>query len=163
MASEYESGYGVKYITPSLIAKHANIDDMKQIASITDLDLSFKHSDDHKIEKLEYLDRCKSLQRLIVCSQSLQRMVGIEKLHNLIELDLSGNKIHKIECIKPLQSLQKLDLSFNCITNIPTSMSSLSQLAILNISRNKLQNVCPLLFPSHFMYKIRPISCFRGL
>ncbi len=147
MAADYSgggnaSGFGIKYVTPSLIMKSANIDDERQIANIRELDLSFKPEDQHKIQHLQDLDRCKSLQRLIVCSQSLTKMAGISKLHNLTELDLSGNRIQQIEGIKSLKMLQKLDLSVNAITSIPPSMSYLSQLSHLNLSRNKIQNVC---------------------
>ena len=145
MAADYSggnvSGFGIKYVTPALIMKSANIDDERQIANIRELDLSFKPEDQHKIQHLQDLDRCKSLQRLIICHQSLTKMSGISKLHNLTELDLSGNNIQQIECIKPLKLLRKMDLSFNAITSIPPSMSYLSQLTHLNLSRNKLQNV----------------------
>eukprot|EP01083_Nonionella_stella_P185335 675607_1 len=156
MSSDYSTGYGVKYITPTLIMKHANIEDQKQLSSITDLDLSFKHSDEHKIQKLEHLERCKSLERLSICSQSLHKMNGIQTLSNLIELDLSGNKISKIECIKQLHVLQKLDLSFNSITAIPGSISYLARLIQLNISRNKLQTIGDVL-------NLRPCSNLQKL
>ena len=120
---------------------------MKQLSTITDLNLSFKHSDEQKIERLEHLDRCKKLQTLTVCSQSLTKMTGIAKLTNLLELDLSGNKITSIEGIKQLKLLQKMDLSFNQITAIPASMAHLARLQHLNISRNKLPNV----FSSFFL------------
>lgn len=151
MAADYSSqpsGFGIKYVTPALIMKSANIDEERQISNIRALDLSFKPEDHHKIQHLEHLDRCKSLQRLVICSQSLSKMAAISKLQNLVELDLSGNRIEQIEGIKPLKSLQKLDLSFNAISCIPPSMSYLAQLTHLNLSRNKLQNVCPLIICS---------------
>lgn len=136
-----KSGFGIKYITLNLIAKHGNIDDIKQISKLTELDLSFDSNDEHQIIKLENLNKCESLKRLIVNRQALNRMIGIEKLNNLIQLDLSGNNIQKIECIKHLKLLQKLDLSFNSIINIPPSISYLSQLNSLKLSNNKIQNV----------------------
>lgn len=137
-----KSGFGIKYVTLNLIAKHGNVDDIKEISKITDLDLSFDSNEEHQIIKLENLDKCQSLKRLIVNRQALNRMIGIEKLYNLIELDLSGNNLEKIECIKSLKLLQKLDLSFNSITNIAPSISYLSQLNNLKLSNNKIQNVC---------------------
>ena len=137
-----KSGFGTKYITLNLIAKHGNVDDIKEISKITELDLSFDSNDEHQIIKLENLDKCQLLKRLIVNRQALNRMNGIEKLNNLIQLDLSGNNIQKIECIKHLKLLQKLDLSFNSIINISPSISYLSQLNTLKLSNNKIQNVC---------------------
>eukprot|EP01084_Bolivina_argentea_P240349 403817_1 len=83
-------------------------------------------------------------------------MNGIQTLSNLIELDLSGNKISKIECIKQLHVLQKLDLSFNSITAIPGSISYLARLIQLNISRNKLQTIGDVL-------NLRPCSNLQKL
>ncbi|CAL6017548.1 Conserved_hypothetical protein [Hexamita inflata] len=69
---------------------------------------------------------------------------NIYQMEQLVELDLSFNKIQFISEICNLVQLQKLFLQNNVITNIPEELSNLQKLTELNISNNKIIFSSPL-------------------
>lgn len=68
-------------------------------------------------------------------------MQGLEGLVNLVELDLSGNKISQISGLQNLQHLQKLVLAKNRITVVDSCLVSLTQLEHLLLQGNPILNI----------------------
>lgn len=70
-------------------------------------------------------------------SKKIRSLKGIEKLKNLVSLDVSYNKIHSLSGIEKLYKLSELDFSFNQVKNIK-SIKNLYSLKHLNLDGNKI-------------------------
>ncbi|WP_394920460.1 leucine-rich repeat domain-containing protein [uncultured Robinsoniella sp.] len=70
-------------------------------------------------------------------SKKIRSLKGIEKLKNLVSLDVSYNKIHSLSGIEKLYKLSVLDFSFNQVKNIK-SIKNLYSLKHLNLDGNKI-------------------------
>ncbi len=71
---------------------------------------------------------------------SISEIEGLEKLTNLTELSLSGNKISEIQGLEHLTKLKVLDLSKNNITQIQ-SLDTLLDLNQLYLNNNEISNI----------------------
>lgn len=99
----------------------------------------------------------------------LKRVIGISKFINVIELNLSRNKImqfseeirnlHKLEVLHMnqnnirvipegifthLKNLKFLKLSSNCLAKLPSDINECTSLIYLDFSKNSLQDIHPL-------------------
>ena len=82
--------------------------------------------------KIKELDACSYNN-----SKKIRSLKGIEKLKNLVSLDVSYNKIHSLSGIEKLYKLSVLDFSFNQVKNIK-SIKNLYSLKHLNLDGNKI-------------------------
>ncbi|MCH4890777.1 leucine-rich repeat domain-containing protein [Acidaminobacter sp. JC074] len=82
----------------------------------------------------------KSIRTLKAEDSNIESLEGIQLLENLIELDLSSNKIVDIRPLEDLKSLQVLKLKDNLVEDI-TSLIYLDQLSIADLSFNKITTV----------------------
>lgn len=66
----------------------------------------------------------------------------IEKMPNLVSLEINENNIEKLpETIERLSKLVFLEAQHNHLTTLPASFSKLNQLFLANFSHNKLKNI----------------------
>jgi hypothetical protein len=78
-------------------------------------------------------------KNLLVLDLKKNRIKTIGQLGNIIELDLSSNKLSKVpKEIGQLTSLRKLVLSRNVITELPPEIGNLTRLEILELWDNEL-------------------------
>jgi Leucine-rich repeat (LRR) protein len=71
---------------------------------------------------------------------SIHKLINVNKLRSIISLDLSRNRIKKIEGFDSLVSLQNLDLSYNRITKIE-GLEKLISIQKLNLSNNQIRKI----------------------
>lgn len=104
---------------------------------------------------IENLDRLKNLVSLNLSNNMIERMEKLEKLQQLRELNLSRNYIVRIEGLETLTGLQVLNLSSNSIEHIPTWLPKrLQALRTFRIANNKIVSVSIKYVPS-----INFVSC----
>ncbi|PVD21840.1 hypothetical protein C0Q70_17642 [Pomacea canaliculata] len=127
---------GVRYITEDLIRKIAR---EEHLEVITSLNLTLSKEGGKKIKFIENLDRLKNLVSLNLSNNMIERMEKLEKLQQLRELNLSRNYIVRIEGLETLTGLQVLNLSSNSIEHIPTWLPKrLQALRTFRIANNKI-------------------------
>jgi Leucine-rich repeat (LRR) protein len=126
------SGMDLSHVPKALFERAADIEalSLSKNSSITALPENFAKS-------------FTALRYLAMMWSGLTRIPsGVINLTNLIELDLTGNKITSLENIRfdSLASLQILNLSYNLIDEIPADfLKSLLQLKIFNLSNNLIK------------------------
>ena len=79
------------------------------------------------------------LTYLDLSSNKITRIENLDKLANLQQLDLSGNEITHIENLAELTNLQQFHISFNLITQIE-NLDKLPNLQQLDLSFNLITN-----------------------
>jgi len=102
-------------------------------------ELSIYASDVESIKEIKGLQTTLKNLTIMHCSK-LSTVKGIENLIELIELNLSSNKIIDIVDLNFLSKLRILNLSCNLITSIP-NFNRLMSLEILNLSHNRIYDI----------------------
>ena len=95
------------------------------------------------ISDLNVLQYLPNLQQLDISSNKISKIERLDNLPSLQQLDISYNQISKLENLDNLPSLQQLDISSNKISKIER-LDNLPSLQQLNISHNqitKLENL----------------------
>ena len=92
---------------------------------------------------IDALKECESLKYFTVRNQGVTDMHRISELSNLESLNLSLNKISKIEGLKNMTNLNYIDLSGNKITKIE-GLENLTNLKNLYLNDNLIVDITPL-------------------
>lgn len=83
-----------------------------------------------------------SLQRLVLSSNRLSSLDGLEQLCNLKVLVLDGNRItHLPDWLGELTKLETLSVGDNAISELPASLGNLTRLRQLLVCHNKLRRL----------------------
>lgn len=90
--------------------------------------------------RIDHLWVLKSLTKLSLNNNLLEKIENLNTLVNLVELDLSFNKITKIENLDELVKLEKLSFFDNLISAIE-NMDTLENLTVFSIGRNKIDDL----------------------
>ena len=84
----------------------------------------------------------KNVQELAIVSEGLSFIdngnMVLKQLVNLRKLDLSFNKLYRIDNLEALVSLKDLNLSYNLIDRIE-NLAKIPGLRILNLDHNKIK------------------------
>ena len=98
--------------------------------------------DDDLVFKCAMTREYKNIQELAIISEGVTFLDNgnliLKQLVNLKKLDLSFNKIYKIDNLDTLVSLKELNLSYNQIDHIE-NLSKIPGLKILNLDHNKIR------------------------
>ncbi|XP_011699185.1 PREDICTED: leucine-rich repeat-containing protein 48-like isoform X2 [Wasmannia auropunctata] len=92
-----------------------------------------------KILNIDHLWLLKSLVKLSLSHNVIEKIENLDKLHHLRELDLSFNRIKIMENLNNLHQLEILLLYSNEISTVQ-GISDLKKLIILNIGKNKIND-----------------------
>lgn len=92
------------------------------------------------ILRIDHLWIMKSLTKLQLNNNYIEKLENLETLIHLKELDLSFNKISKIENIEKLVNLEKLSFFENFIETLE-NMESLKKLKIFSIGKNNIADL----------------------
>ncbi len=149
---------------------------IKEIESYYDLELIHLIEDNREISKTEFyknentysLDLNGNLLKINLKNNSINDLDGLLKVANtLTHLNLSGNRLNKINSISTFKELKYLDLSSNQITDI-TGLSNLKNLEYLYLDNNNITTIPELNLPKLIEFwaysnKINDISTFKDL
>ncbi|XP_056641566.1 dynein regulatory complex subunit 3-like [Diorhabda sublineata] len=105
------------------------------------------------ILKIDHLWVFKSLVKLKLNNNYIEKIENLSMLVHLEELDLSFNKISKIENVESLTKLKKLKLYENLIEKIE-GLDNLKHLAVLSLGRNKISDKTEI----HYLRQFNLIS-----
>ncbi|XP_030020026.2 dynein regulatory complex subunit 3 isoform X2 [Manduca sexta] len=101
----------------------------------------------------------KSLRKLTLAHNLIERIENLELLKGLNELDLSFNKIEKIENLDELVNLEVLTLFHNKIRKLE-NMDTLQNLLVFSIGDNLIEDYKEMIYLRKFR-KLRSVS-FKG-
>ena len=93
-----------------------------------------------KLIQINPIEKFKWIRELSLIGHSLTDISCIQSLEQLKRLNLSWNKIRDFNAILRLTNLEELTLNHNQIRAIPIEISSLSNLKILRIAYNQIQD-----------------------
>lgn len=96
--------------------------------------------DNNKVSNLKELVRCKNIQTLNVRNNGLENLDDIKSLKSLISLNASNNAINQINGLLNMTKLEYLALSNNNIKNSLYPISTLTNLKVLQIDANGIDN-----------------------
>ncbi|XP_045450916.1 dynein regulatory complex subunit 3-like [Melitaea cinxia] len=116
--------------------------------------LEFQH-----ILRIDHLWMLKSLRKLTLAHNLIEKIENLEQLTGLNELDLSFNKIEKIENIDNLVNLEVLTLFHNKIRKLE-NMETLENLLVFSIGDNLIEDYKEMAYMRRFR-KLRSVS-FKG-
>jgi hypothetical protein len=91
-----------------------------------------------EIERLDQFTDC--LEKLNLSNNKLTKIEGLEQFTKLKSLDLSYNLIEKIEGLNNLDQLEELDLSSNSIKEI-SGLENLDELTVLTLRKNNIRKI----------------------
>ncbi|PQJ09114.1 GTP-binding protein [Flavipsychrobacter stenotrophus] len=112
----------------------------RNLMSIEKVDISYNQITSIPSEKITY-SKCNSLN---IKGNKLQKFpTAVSEIHTLEKLDLSENNINSIEddAFEGLENLIELDLSFNKLQYLPSSIGQLKKLKRLNLSGNEISSL----------------------
>ncbi len=98
------------------------------------------HLQNCQIESMAWLVYFPALKKLDLSKNKICKLESLESLTSLTKLDLSSNRISKIEGLGGLTSLTELDLSSNQITKLE-GLDHLTSLASLDLSENQIRKL----------------------
>src|SRR3990167_3634051 len=124
------------------------IKELENLDKLRNLNLSF-----NRIDSFSKLSLNKNIESINLRSGKLTSLVGVEKYPNLIELNLSGNSISKIENLK---KLKQLNLSENNISRVE-NLDNLQNFEYVLLEHNDIVE-----FDSKFLNYLNS-SCFISL
>ncbi len=125
--------------------------DRNKLADVTSLILSFK-----SIHVIDHLLGFKSLIKLQLDNNLIERITNLDHLVNLQWLDLSFNRITVIEGLDKLTQLTDLSLYNNHIRHLSGLPPTIKQLNVLSIGNNNIRDVSEIL-------ELRPFKNLRLL
>ncbi|CAL6024617.1 leucine-rich_repeat domain-containing protein [Hexamita inflata] len=89
---------------------------------------------------LEIIKQLKEIERLDLSMNRLEKIDNISELKQLKSLDLNQNRIKQIDCLEQLTELENLDISFNQVSQI-VKLENLVNIKVLNVSHNKINTI----------------------
>ncbi|CAL6068481.1 leucine-rich_repeat domain-containing protein [Hexamita inflata] len=113
------------------------IQGVQQMNQLVTLNLGLNLLDD------DILDIISTFQNLIDLNLSINKIKNVEKLRTMVQLkslDISQNQIKQLPILELLIQLENLDVSYNYLTEV-SQLQSLFNLKILNISWNYIQDI----------------------
>ncbi|XP_072310922.1 leucine-rich repeat and guanylate kinase domain-containing protein [Eucyclogobius newberryi] len=108
--------------------------DLSTFSSLCELNL-----DNNGFSEIFGLEPCFRLTHLSLANNKISRISSLDNT-SLIQLNLKGNKLTKIEGLKNLKNLQVLDLSQNQIS-VLSGLQNLHALCLLNLEKNKINEI----------------------
>ncbi|XP_039755667.1 dynein regulatory complex subunit 3-like [Pararge aegeria] len=111
------------------------------------------------ILRIDHLWMLKSLKKLTLAHNLIEKIENLDQLTGLNELDLSFNKIEKIENLQALASLEVLTLFHNKIRKLE-NMDTLENLLVFSIGDNFIEDFKEMSYLRRFR-KLRSVS-FKG-
>ncbi|XP_050351560.1 dynein regulatory complex subunit 3-like [Nymphalis io] len=111
------------------------------------------------ILRIDHLWMLKSLKKLTLAHNLIEKIENLELLTGLNELDLSFNKIEKIENLDELVNLEVLTLFHNRIRKLE-NMDTLENLLVFSIGDNLIEDYKEMSYMRRFR-KLRSVS-FKG-
>ncbi|CAH2231185.1 jg27235, partial [Pararge aegeria aegeria] len=111
------------------------------------------------ILRIDHLWMLKSLRKLTLAHNLIEKIENLDQLTGLNELDLSFNKIEKIENLEALASLEVLTLFHNKIRKLE-NMDTLENLLVFSIGDNFIEDFKEMSYLRRFR-KLRSVS-FKG-
>ncbi|CAG9561376.1 unnamed protein product [Danaus chrysippus] len=111
------------------------------------------------ILRIDHLWMLKSLRKLTLAHNLIEKIEHLELLTGLNELDLSFNKIEKIENLDTLVNLEVLTLFHNRIRKLE-NMETLQDLLVFSIGDNLIEDYKEMAYVRRFR-KLRSVS-FKG-
>ncbi|XP_052755007.1 dynein regulatory complex subunit 3 [Galleria mellonella] len=111
------------------------------------------------ILRIDYLWMLKSLRKLTLAHNLIEKIENLDQLTGLNELDLSFNKIEKIENLDELVNLEVLSLFHNKIRKLE-NMDTLQNLLVFSIGDNLIEDYKEMAYMRRFR-KLRSVS-FKG-
>ncbi|KAL4712057.1 hypothetical protein ACJJTC_003724 [Scirpophaga incertulas] len=111
------------------------------------------------ILRIDHLWMLKSLRKLTLAHNLIEKIENLDQLVGLNELDLSFNKIEKIENLDLLVNLEVLSLFHNLIRKLE-NMDTLQNLLVFSIGDNLIEDYKEMAYLRRFR-KIRSVS-FKG-
>ena len=115
------------------------INDIKSITSIADLDLS----NNTYIQNLEPLSRLVSLTSLNLSGTNVNDLTPIRNLTELVTLNLSRTKISDVSPVKYSSKMMSLDINHTMISDV-SILEKMPALHSLNISSTRITNFDPI-------------------
>lgn len=98
-----------------------------------------------RISRIQNLDRCTSLRRLVLRQNLITELRGLETLSELEEIDLYLNHIREISGLEHKPKLKRLDLSFNRIHSMAgLERFHLPALEELYLVQNRIKEIAGL-------------------
>ncbi|KAG7295915.1 hypothetical protein JYU34_021005 [Plutella xylostella] len=111
------------------------------------------------ILRIDHLWMLKSLKKLTLAHNLIEKIENLDRLPGLIELDLSFNKIEKIENLEALVNLEVLTLFSNKIRKLE-NMDTLNNLLVFSIGDNLIEDFKEAAYLRRFR-ALRSVS-FKG-
>ncbi|XP_059053982.1 dynein regulatory complex subunit 3-like [Achroia grisella] len=111
------------------------------------------------ILRIDHLWMLKSLRKLTLAHNLIEKIENLDQLTGLNELDLSFNKIEKIENLDELVNLEVLSLFHNKIRKLE-NMDTLENLLVFSIGDNLIEDYKEMAYMRRFR-KLRSVS-FKG-
>ncbi|XP_041987235.1 dynein regulatory complex subunit 3-like [Aricia agestis] len=111
------------------------------------------------IIRIDHLWMLKSLRKLTLSHNLIEKIENLDQLSGLNELDLSFNKIEKIENLDALANLEVLTLFHNRIRKLE-NMDALQKLLVFSIGDNQIEDYKEMAYMRRFR-KLRSVS-FKG-
>ncbi|XP_045766707.1 dynein regulatory complex subunit 3-like isoform X1 [Maniola jurtina] len=111
------------------------------------------------ILRIDHLWMLKSLRKLTLAHNLIEKIENLDQLTGLNELDLSFNKIEKIENLNELVNLEVLTLFHNKIRKLE-NMDTLENLLVFSIGDNLIEDFKEMSYLRRFR-KLRSVS-FKG-
>ncbi|KAJ0178160.1 hypothetical protein K1T71_005983 [Dendrolimus kikuchii] len=112
-----------------------------------------------KILRINHLWMLKSLRKLTLAHNLIEKIENLELLTGLNELDLSFNKLEKIENLDQLVNLEVLTLFHNRIRKLE-NMEALEKLLVFSIGDNLIEDYKEMAYLRKFRF-LRSVS-FKG-
>ncbi|CAL6060497.1 leucine-rich_repeat domain-containing protein [Hexamita inflata] len=81
-----------------------------------------------------------TVKKLVINQCQLENITGLEKMNQLIELSLRGNRLTQIGELAQIQNLKCIDLAQNYLTSLE-NIEQLTQLVDINLNHNQLTNI----------------------
>uniref|UniRef100_A0A3B4AH53 Guanylate kinase-like domain-containing protein n=1 Tax=Periophthalmus magnuspinnatus TaxID=409849 RepID=A0A3B4AH53_9GOBI len=108
--------------------------DLSEFSSLSKLTL-----DNNNFSEICGLEPCVKLTHLSLANNKISRISSVDKAP-LIQLNLSGNKLTRIEGLENQLNLQVLDLSHNQISSL-NGLQNIHMLCLLNLQKNMISEI----------------------
>ena len=130
----------IAVIVSSSHTDHIVIKGVEYSTSLTELNLSYKNLTN---EDIKDLDKMTNLTDLKLYGNKISDISSLKKLKNLISLNLNNNQINDISLLKNLTNLTYLDLGCNQISDI-SPLNNLINLTDLGLDSNRISDISSL-------------------
>ncbi|CAH8828824.1 unnamed protein product [Trichobilharzia szidati] len=128
----------VQYMTPNLLMKKTKSEEPVRVFAVN---LSGKNSD-YKIEIIENLEQFSELKQLNLSYNRIYKINGLSSLCHLTSLNISHNSIKSLDGIQSLSNLLVLKANDNQITSIPKWLCKrLPKLKTIHLHCNRIDSL----------------------